>query len=227
MNATWTYILVIVALAVIATLSIKSCSDKDRGATTAPTYTERQIDSVNRVYQESIKEKERLAAEKNRISHIKDSVLLIADETARKLEIQTLKVKVLTREAELAKKKGTSNNDYTQYIAACDSLLPLVDSLTVLADNSRSENRALINSYDSLLSTNSLNAGRLEFERDFYKAKFDNAALVALQLEDSNKSLSKKATKRLGIGPSVGVTYYDSRVQPTAGISLQWHLIRF
>lgn len=229
MNATWTYLLVIIALAAIATLSIKSCSDR-RGATNSPTYTQRQIDSVRHQAEQSQKEIDRLVREKNRVESVKDSLSLAISLTATKLDIQSLKAKVAVREAQIAReelnKQKDGEKDYTDFVDKCDSLIPQVDSLINLVEVSKREVLLSKNAYDSLLSVNSLHAARLEFDRDFYKEKFENSSQVALQLEKSNSTLSKKAAKRLGIGPSVGVTY-DGEVKPMAGISLQWHVIRF
>lgn len=216
---------VVIALVVIATLSIKGCSEKNNGVNSE--FVQRQIDSVKRekeaaerMYQVLLKNNAKAVAEK-------DSLSRISTETAKKLEIQSLKVKVLVREAQLARESGSEPSDNTNYIAACDSLIPHIDSLITLADQSRENNRLLQNSYDSLLSTNSLYESRLEFERDFYKEKFDTLSTYALALEKSKTVSDKKAKKRLGIGPSIGATYYQEKIRPFAGVSIQWHIIRF
>jgi hypothetical protein len=228
MSATWTYILVIVALAVIATLSIKSCSEKKQ--INAPSYTERQIDSVLHVQEESEKILHQLLVDKNRIESTKDSLSMAIAMTATKLEIQTLKAAVAVKEAKLAKEKLANQEgekDYSEYVRACDSLIPQVDSLINIVGQARGEVLAVRNSYDSLLSNNSLQIARLEFDRDFYKEKFDKVSVHSLELEGENKKLDKKAGKRFGFGPFVGATYADEKIKPTAGVGLHYDIFRF
>lgn len=224
-----TLIGVIVVLAGFLALAIKGCNDKKQPQ--PPTFTQLQIDSVVLNSEESAKIVDELISRNNKVTIEKDSLLAVVDETGRKLEIQGLKSSVLTREVQLARGKikdlESAGEEFIAYAAACDSLLPVVDSLVALADTYRGENRSLQASFDSLLSNNQFRIARAEFDRDFNKEKFDTLAQYTLALEKSKGISDKKAKKRLGIGPALGASYWDGKFRPVASISLQYHIIRF
>lgn len=229
MKDTLIYIAVIVALTAVCVLSIKSCRDNKREPL-EKTFTQRQIDSVAAVYSESERLLSELILKNNVQSSVNDSLKMVAAKTADSLELQSLRSRLLSREVQLARQKIKDlegGADLSNYMEKCDSLAVEADRLALLADKSRIENRVLQNSYDSLLGTNSIRIARVEFERDFYKEKFDTVAAYSLALEKAKTVSDKKAKKRLGIGPSIGGTYYQEKIRPFAGISLQYHLIRF
>lgn len=211
---------IIIGLVVICVLAIDGCNRKK--APIEPTYTQRQIDSVKAEYEQSEKILQRIAAEKTKIAYERDSLSSVADQTSKKLEIQTLRVKVLTREAQLAREK----EDKGEFILACDSLIPQVDSLLTVSDHFRGQSRSLQNSYDSLLGVTSFHIARLEFDQSVLRERFDNVAGNALNLEAENKVLAHKAKKRWIIGPFAGATYNGSSIAPTAGVGVSFRIIR-
>jgi hypothetical protein len=225
MKITLTYIAAIVVLAAIAALAIKSCSD-NRGGGASPSFTDRQLDSVRILKKEADRLDSVFKKTIIRQEWEKDSLLSVLNITGTKLDLQTLKTRLAVREAQLARGKAEQDKDFTPYVEKCDSLLPQVDSLTNLVDQARREVLVAKNAYDSILSTNSLNAARLEFDRDFYKQKFDDLSVYTLALEKEKGKLQKKASKRIGIGPSAGVTYYNNKAQPYGGVGITYSLIR-
>src|ERR1044072_666828 len=88
---------VIVVLAGICAISIKSCSEKR--IPQSPTFTQLQVDSVVARYEESGKIIDQLVSQNNRLTMLNDSLENKTSETGRKLEIQGLKVTTLTRES--------------------------------------------------------------------------------------------------------------------------------
>jgi hypothetical protein len=221
-------LLVVAGLSVLIGLLLRGCNKE---VLVEKTWTQQQMDSVLHNYEQSTIIIDELLSRNNKTTAEKDSLLSVVDETGRKLEIQTLKTTALTRESQLARTKlkdmESAGQEFIDYVRSVDSLYPHIDSLTVLADSYRAENRSLQSSYDSLLSNNSLRISRLEFDRDFNKEKFDTLAVYTLALEKSKGISDKKAKKRLGIGPALGVSYIGNKVAPVASISLQYHLIRF
>lgn len=225
---TITVLATVILLSAAATLAIKSCKDKKQ--LQEATFTQKQIDSVKSYYEGSSKIIDTLVSKNNKITGEKDSLAKVVLETLKKLEIQTLKVKVLVREAQLARLEyddTSAVNATLNYIASCDALLPQIDSLITLADKSRMENRALQNSYDSLLSVNSLRIARLEFDNAFIGEKFDKVSANALILEGAVKKLDRKASKRFAVTAGGGYIFdgYKSKLGVFAGIG--WTPIRF
>lgn len=227
MKITFTYISVIIALVVIAVLAIDGCSKK-KNVFVEKTWTQKQMDSVMQNYEKSSSIIDELISRNNKTTAEKDSLLGIVDENGRKLEIQALKTTALTRESQLARTKlkdmESAGQEMIDYIRSVDSLYPQIDSLVVLADKYRVENRSLQESFDSLLSTNSLRMARLEFDRDFNKEKFDTLAVYTLALEKSKDKSDKKANKKIIVGPVGGVTYYQDKVRPFGGLGIMYKL---
>lgn len=227
MKITLTYIAVIIALTAVCVFAIKACSDRI-SVVHQPTFTESQVDSVLKNYEEANRVIDELTMANKKVQLEKDSLVKITAATTQKLEIQSLKASVLAREVQLArgqiKDLEGAGQEFIDYARACDSLVPQVDSLVSLVNISRVENRALQNSYDSLLSNTSLRLGRAEFDRDFYKEKFDTLSKYTLVLEKDKVKSDRKADKKIIFGPSVGATYYDKQVRPFVGVGFTYKI---
>jgi hypothetical protein len=219
----------IIALTAAVVLLAKGCKKE---VYVEKTFTQKQMDSVMQNYEKSTAIIDELLSRNNKTTAEKDSLLSVVDETGRKLEIQTLKTTALTRESQLARTKlkdmESAGQEFIDYVRSVDSLYPHIDSLAVLADSYRAENRSLQSSYDSLLSNNSLRISRLEFDRDFNKEKFDTLAVYTLALEKSKEKSDKKANKKwvLSIGGG-GVIGRDGKPSPGAAIIIGRKIAQF
>jgi hypothetical protein len=222
-------LLVVAGLSVLIGLLLRGCNKE---VLVEKTWTQQQMDSVLHNYEQSTIIIDELLSRNNKTTAEKDSLLSVVDETGRKLEIQTLKTTALTRESQLARTKlkdmESAGQEFIDYVRSVDSLYPHIDSLTVLADSYRAENRSLQSSYDSLLSNNSLRISRLEFDRDFNKEKFDTLAVYTLALEKSKEKSDKKANKKwvLSIGGG-GVIGRDGKPSPGAAIIIGRKIAQF
>jgi hypothetical protein len=222
-------LLVVAGLSVLIGLLLRGCNKE---VLVEKTWTQQQMDSVLHNYEQSTIIIDELLSRNNKTTAEKDSLLSVVDETGRKLEIQTLKTTALTRESQLARTKlkdmESAGQEFIDYVRSVDSLYPHIDSLAVLADSYRAENRSLQSSYDSLLSNNSLRISRLEFDRDFNKEKFDTLAVYTLALEKSKEKSDKKANKKwvLSIGGG-GVIGRDGKPSPGAAIIIGRKIAQF
>src|SRR5690606_1807510 len=78
-----TLILVIIVLAGLLALAVNGCNKKQR-VSAPPTFTQKQIDSVLKNNEESVKVINELVNRNNKVTLQKDSLLAIVDETGRK-----------------------------------------------------------------------------------------------------------------------------------------------
>lgn len=133
--------------------------------------------------------------------------------------LEVSKAKGLLLTAKLEQSRG----DTAAFMKNCDSLSRHIVTLTEdvarfqnATEDLTRQNKELVGKYDIAVK-----------ERDRF-----NASLRAARDSITNFSQvvvtnpPKEKIKRWGIGPSAGVTYRDGRIEPVAGFTIQYNLIR-
>jgi small nuclear ribonucleoprotein (snRNP)-like protein len=215
---TWILVVVSIALTTFAVLGIKGCIDKK---VVIPGQIQKTSDSVNTWAKDAEKVIDSLIVVTKEQSRSKDSLKAIKERQEQELYIKGNKIAMLVKQAQLQ----ALYKDTAAELRTVDTLLPQIAIITHNAEDYLHQNRLLQNSYDSLLSTNSLAFAKLDYDNSVLKENFDKVAATGIEIEKQNAKLSKK--KRFGIGPQIGYIFDGFKGRPGISIGLHWSLIRF
>lgn len=160
-----------------------------------------------------------------RLEGERDSISNIIKRKDAEIEVKSLRITSLTRQATLAKKY----KDTLLFNTTCDSLLPQVDDLIATVDQLQIDNRNVQDAYDSLYGVANLKIARMEYDYSVLQERFDKVSSNAIQFETSSNKQKKKADKRLIFGLQTGTTYSfpKGRVVPYAGAGFTYRIARF
>lgn len=213
-------IVAVIVLAAIATLAIKSCSDKSRPVPIAPMKPVN--DSVQNLHKRTQLEIDSIKRAFYAVSAQRDSLQYVAMKQSDQLNVNSIKINAISKEYSLYRKY----KDTAKALETCDSLSTKVVELTVAVGEQQLANRALQNSNDILIASTTFAIGRLEYDNSVLKQGFDTLYKFSNQLSSNNIKLERKAKKRFAIGPYIGATY-TTKVVPSAGLSITYALIKF
>jgi hypothetical protein len=160
-----------------------------------------------------------------RLEKTKDSVVGIVQRKDAEIEVKSLKISALTKQASLAKKY----KDSSLFMQSCDTLIEQVDNLLVAVDVLQRDNRNVQDAYDSLLGATSLKMGRLEYDYSVLQERFDKVSKDAIQFGTSSNKNARKADKRIILGLQAGGTYslWQAKPMPYFGVGLTYRIARF
>jgi hypothetical protein len=201
----------VIGLVVILTLSITllTCRNRKQAAVILhPTKAEIEaagkakkahelfVDSVNR----------KIA----RLEKEKDSVVGVVDRKNAEIEVKSLRISALTKQATLSKKY----KDTALFMQSCDSIISQVDDLITTVDQLQQDNRNVQDAYDSLYGEANLKIARLEYDYSELQERFDKVSKNAISFEASSNKSKRKADKRVILGLQAGGTYSIATGQP-------------
>jgi predicted nucleic acid-binding Zn-ribbon protein len=214
----------IVAIAVLAfVIGMLTCNNRKNPPPRELHPTVSEIDSVNQKRAEQKAFTDSVLALLNQTKKAKDSIAKIVVKQSDLLEVKTLKINALTKEAALYRKYG----DDIAYMGACDSLLPQISDLTFTVDLYRHDNANLMDSIQRIEDQQSILNARQQFFQGEMNATVDRLNQSALQLESTNRKLEKKANRKWSINLGASYIFDGQQWRYGAGVSIGRSLVRF
>jgi chromosome segregation ATPase len=218
------YIIMIAVIVALAfTIGLLTCNSKKKPTEIVLHPTKNEVDSANIKKAKEKAFKDSLVTVITRLDKHNDSLESVVKKQSDVLNVKTLKINALTKEAALYRKY----NDIPNYIEACDSLLPQISDLTSTLDIYRKDNAVLMDSISRMEDEQSLLTARMEFYQTDLQASLERVSNNALQLESNNKKLEKKSKKRWVITAQASYIFDGQQWRYGAGVGFGRVLARF